>query len=121
MPNLQAETVRSRSARNLTSREPGGEYLTVAEVQPGPVRLFGGVEAGGTKFRCAVGDGPHGLLAECRIPTTTPEETLRACVAFFRGYGRPLVALGIASFGPLNLDFIPIRSETGVNLSSPPA
>jgi len=36
----------------------------------------GGLEAGGTKFVCAVGTGPHDVWAEVRIATTTPEETI---------------------------------------------
>lgn len=69
----------------------------------------GGIEAGGTKFVCAVGSGPDDVRAEARFPTTTPEETIGRAIAFFREqearYGRPL-AIGIGSFGPLdpNLD-----------------
>lgn len=70
--------------------------------------LWGGIEAGGTKFVCAVGSGPDDLRAEARFPTTTPEETLERAAAFFREQqsrpGAPLAALGIASFGPLDLD-----------------
>jgi fructokinase len=69
--------------------------------------LLGGVEAGGTKFVCAVGRAPGELLAEDRFATTTPTETLDRTVAFFRAarreHGRCL-AFGIASFGPLDLD-----------------
>ena len=69
--------------------------------------LWGGVEAGGTKFVCAVGTGPDDLREETRFPTTTPDETLERAVAFFREqqerHGAPLAALGIASFGPLDL------------------
>ncbi len=65
----------------------------------------GGIEAGGTKFVCAVGTGPDDVRAETRFPTTTPEETIARAVAFFREqeaiYGRP-AAIGIASFGPLD-------------------
>ena len=46
--------------------------------------VLGGVEAGGTKFVCAVGRGPDRVLAEERIPTTTPAETLARVVEFFR-------------------------------------
>jgi len=69
--------------------------------------LFGGIEAGGTKFVCAVGrDGR--IVAETRIATTSPGETLAAAIAFFQGHG-PLAALGVASFGPIDLD---LRSPT---------
>lgn len=68
--------------------------------------LFGGLEAGGTKFVCMVGRSPDDLLAERRFPTTNPEETLRGVIEFFEPYARngELAALGIASFGPLDLD-----------------
>jgi fructokinase len=66
-------------------------------------RLVGGVEAGGTKFVCAVGTGPDDVRAEARVPTTTPDETLARVVAFFVEQGN-LGALGVASFGPLDLD-----------------
>ena len=65
-------------------------------------RLVGGLEAGGTKFVCAVGRGPD-LVAETRFATMTPAETLARAVEFFQS--QPLLAaLGIASFGPLDLD-----------------
>src|SRR5262245_35381209 len=69
-------------------------------------RLVGGLEAGGTKFVCTVGTGPDDLRAEARIPTTTPGETIRHVVTFFTEHASrsPLAALGIASFGPLDLD-----------------
>ncbi len=66
--------------------------------------LFGGIEAGGTKFVCAVGTGPEDLRAEVRFPTTTPEECISQAIAFFREQAQrePLAALGIASFGPVD-------------------
>ena len=69
--------------------------------------VLGGVEAGGTKLMCVVGSGPDQVLAEERIPTTTPAETLARAVEFFRAAARrhaPCSAFGIASFGPLDLD-----------------
>jgi len=68
--------------------------------------MVAGVEAGGTKFVCAVGTGPDDVRAEARITTTTPEETLRRVVTFFteQASQTPLAALGIASFGPVDLD-----------------
>jgi fructokinase len=66
--------------------------------------LFGGVEAGGTKFVCAVGTGPDDLRAETRFPTTTPDETIGRAIAYFEEQAReePLAAIGIASFGPVD-------------------
>jgi fructokinase len=66
--------------------------------------LFGGIEAGGTKFVCAVGSGPDDLRAEIRFPTNTPEETIGRAIAFFQEQWakEPLDAIGIASFGPID-------------------
>lgn len=63
---------------------------------------FGGIEAGGTKWVCAVGDGPDSLADAVTIPTTTPAETLAAAAAFFSRNGE-LEALGIGCFGPVDL------------------
>lgn len=73
-----------------------------------PTKIYGGIEAGGTKFICAVGTSPTGLLIK-RIETTTPQKTLDAVIGFFKPYtveeaSRRLTALGIASFGPLELN-----------------
>lgn len=66
--------------------------------------LYGAVEAGGTKFLCAVGTGPEDLRAVTRIPTTDPEETLGRVLAFFRAFAGDLRAIGIGAFGPLDLN-----------------
>jgi len=68
--------------------------------------LYGAIEAGGTKFVCAVAHEPQHLLATTRIATTTPVATLDAALAFF--VEQQLVhgkfdGIGIASFGPLDL------------------
>ena len=65
--------------------------------------LVGGIEAGGTKFVCALGTGATDLRATARFPTTTPEETLERCIAFFRDHADPVAAIGIACFGPIDL------------------
>lgn len=65
-------------------------------------KLFGGIEAGGTKFVCAVGTGPDDVRAEVRFPTTTPDETIGKAVDFFKAYQVDLTAVGIAAFGPLD-------------------
>jgi fructokinase len=65
--------------------------------------MFGAIEAGGTKFVCATGTGP-GDLSISQIPTTSPKETLAAAIEYFQPYAGSLQALGIASFGPVDLD-----------------
>lgn len=67
--------------------------------------LAGGIEAGGTKFVCAVGTGPEDIRAEARFPTETPEVTISKAIEFFREQERKLGALdaiGIGSFGPVD-------------------
>lgn len=64
--------------------------------------LYGAVEAGGTKFVCAVGTGPDDLRDLESFPTTTPEETLGRVVDYFAD--REVEALGVGSFGPVDLD-----------------
>lgn len=69
-------------------------------------RLYGGIEAGGTKFVCMVGTGPDDVVDETRFTTTAPDATIRTALDFFEPYaGRgELAAVGIASFGPLDLN-----------------
>ncbi len=64
--------------------------------------LLGGVEAGGTKVVAAVGSGPTDIHHRARFDTTDPETTMPGVLEFFSSYG-PLTALGIASFGPVEL------------------
>lgn len=67
--------------------------------------LFGGIEAGGTKFVCAVGTGPDDIRSEIRFPTTpSTEDAIGQAIAFFRQQQaeEPLAAIGIASFGPVD-------------------
>jgi fructokinase len=82
-------------------------------------RLLGGLEAGGTKFVCAVGTGPDDVRAEVRLATTTPARTIAEAIEFFAGQAKrtPLAALGIASFGPLDLDS---RSPTFGSITTTP-
>jgi fructokinase len=66
--------------------------------------LYGGIEAGGTKFVCAVGSGPEDVQAKVRFPTTTPDETIGKTLAFFQEQAEKetMDAIGIASFGPVD-------------------
>jgi fructokinase len=69
-------------------------------------KLLGSIEAGGTKFVCAVGYGPDEMPAELRFPTTTPEETLSRAISFFNEQQKkhgPIAALGVGSFGPVDI------------------
>jgi fructokinase len=61
------------------------------------------VEGGGTKFRVAIARG-RDLLVDFTIPTTTPDETIGACVGFIRSSGHAIEAAGVACFGPVDLD-----------------
>lgn len=82
---------------------------------------FAGVELGGTKCVAILARGPDEAIARETIPTTTPEETLGAI-------GRTLVswraepgfkALGIGSFGPLELDRMAARYGTITSTPKP--
>jgi fructokinase len=64
--------------------------------------IFGGMEGGGTKFVCAVGTGLDDIREEIRFATTTPDETLAQAIAFFKKHNA--AAIGLAPFGPLDLD-----------------
>ena len=62
---------------------------------------IGALEAGGTKMVCAVGDETGAVFERARIPTTAPQETLKALVYWFRE--KEIEALGIGCFGPVDL------------------
>lgn len=64
--------------------------------------MYAGIEAGGTKWVCAVGTGPDDIIALERFPTTTPAETLARAIAFL-GQFSALKAIGVGSFGPIDL------------------
>jgi fructokinase len=64
---------------------------------------YAGLEAGGTKFVCMVAAGPDDVLAQTSFPTTQPEETLGKAIAFFKAH-QSFAGLGIATFGPCDLD-----------------
>lgn len=63
---------------------------------------YGGIEAGGTKWVCGVGDGTNELIAVDTVPTTTPAETIDRAVRFFAGHRQLIDALGVGSFGPID-------------------
>jgi fructokinase len=69
-------------------------------------QLLAGVELGGTKCVCILGTGPDDVRALERLPTGERESTLKQVEALLERwrtqYGAPR-ALGIASFGPVDL------------------
>ena len=68
------------------------------------MEVFGGIEAGGTKFVCAVGSGPDDLKV-ISFPTSSPETTINKAARFFQETaGSNLAAIGIGSFGPIDID-----------------
>jgi fructokinase len=68
----------------------------------GPRVRYGGIEAGGTKWVCAIGSGPDDLDELVTFPTTTPAETIERAANFFASNGA-VAAVGIGSFGPIDL------------------
>lgn len=69
--------------------------------------VYGAIDAGGTKWACAVGTSPSDIRATQVIPTTSPPETLAAVIRFFTEWTEEngsLAALGVSCFGPLIRD-----------------
>lgn len=76
---------------------------------------LGAVEAGGTKFVCAIGREDGEILERTSFPTTTPSETIGRVIKFFSG--KQIAALGVGSFGPVDLD--PTSKTYGYITSTP--
>lgn len=69
--------------------------------------MYLGIEGGGTTFVCGSGTDPDDLHAVTTIPTTTPDQTLAALddwVGARLADGPAPAAIGVATFGPLDLD-----------------
>jgi fructokinase len=69
-------------------------------------KLYGGIEAGGTKFVCVVAGGPGEIADEIRYQTSMPQETLGRAVQFFQPFvaSGQIRAIGVGAFGPLDLN-----------------
>ncbi|WP_160725057.1 ROK family protein [Bacillus sp. USDA818B3_A] len=63
---------------------------------------YGAIEAGGTKFVCAVSDENFDIVDRISIPTTLPNETMQHVYQFFNKYN--LISIGIGSFGPIDVN-----------------
>lgn len=71
------------------------------------IKLIGAIEAGGTKFICVIANEADEVLMRRIIPTEQPQKTLAACIDFFseaKVLWGCVSALGIGSFGPVELD-----------------
>jgi fructokinase len=100
-------------------RSPSAPARNMSEA---PAALVGAIEAGGTKFLCAVARDVDTVLASERFATTTPLETLAQVLRFFDASQKRhglIDAFGIASFGPLDLD--PRSAGYGNILATPKA
>lgn len=82
-------------------------------------KLYGGIEAGGTKFVCGISDEPGKLLHKIRIPTGSPEETMPKVIDYFHEINNttPISAIGVCSFGPLDAN--PYSKNYGYITTSP--
>ena len=81
--------------------------------------LVAGVELGGTKCVCLLAAGPNDIRGEVRVPTRGPTETLAAIDAVLKQWHAEhgFRALGLASFGPLDLD--PRSASFGCIVATP--
>lgn len=83
-------------------------------------QYIGAIEAGGTKFVCAIANEQGEILTETRFPTREPQSTLRNAIEFFQKNlppGGTLSRLGIASFGPVGIN--PELANYGKILATP--
>jgi fructokinase len=85
--------------------------------------LIAGVDAGGFSFKCALATADGSVLRSEKILTRLPEETIAQCRSFFLQAADDLsgqiVGLGLASFGPLDVD--PSSPRHGALLNTPKA
>ncbi|HZG85826.1 ROK family protein [Paenibacillus sp.] len=63
---------------------------------------IGAIEAGGTKIVCGIGTASGEIIDRIAFPTDRPDGAMARIEAFFKE--KPIAALGVASFGPIDLD-----------------
>jgi fructokinase len=70
------------------------------------MEYYAGIETGGTKTICMIGNSPQDIAAEIRFPTSGPQETIQNIKNFFMEHSKryTLKGIGIGSFGPIDLD-----------------
>lgn len=64
--------------------------------------VYGSLEAGGTKMVLSIGNEQNELTEQASIPTETPGETIPRMISWFKD--RNICALGIGTFGPVDLN-----------------
>lgn len=64
--------------------------------------IIGGIELGGTKIVCGIGNELGEILDRFVIPTTIPNESLNKALNYFKD--KNIERLGIGSFGPVDLN-----------------
>lgn len=83
--------------------------------------LIAGIDAGGTTFKIGVAEPGGPVLAKAKVPTTAPDETIKRAVDAVNGLagqvGGSVTALGIAAFGPVDVD--PASGDYGTILKTP--
>ena len=62
--------------------------------------IMAAVEAGGTRFNCGLGDENGNIIDQVSIPTTTPEETMKKVIEYFKD--KKFDVMGVGSFGPID-------------------
>ena len=78
-------------------------------------KLYGGLEAGGTKMVCALGYADGTIIDKVSFPTATPDESIPKIIDYFKD--SKIHALGIGSFGPV--DVHPGSDSYGMILDTP--
>lgn len=82
--------------------------------------MFGAIEAGGTKFNCALANAAGEVVVKTQFPTRDPQTTMHDVIDFFDAAQRQhgaMRSIGIGSFGPINID--PSSAEYGRFLKTP--
>jgi fructokinase len=91
------------------------ESLQASRFIGGTNMRIGTIEAGGTKFVCGIGNEEGVIEEQISFPTETPERTIGQVIEYFRG--KRVDAIGIGSFGPINID--PTNPQYGYVTTTP--
>lgn len=64
--------------------------------------LFGGLEAGGTKMICAIGDENGNIIDQIKFKTEAPKISMPKMIEYFKKFD--IKGLGISCFGPIDIN-----------------